>query len=180
MLRRNPEDIEAIAMIGFLYIKTDDIEKGIGQLKIAEKFKKPDSDFFFKFAMTIKDVPGQEGQAERLLKRAIKTNPDHIEALSQLGMLYEKQDRIEEAIKYFKLATKIPKQSPFAHYSLGLNFLKLKDQENAEFHFRQCILADKSHFGACFNLGLICFAKKDFLKSEKLFKNCIKLFPNSI
>lgn len=69
----------------------------------------------------------QEKEVERLLKRAVKTNPVHIEALTQLGMIYEEQDRSEEAIHYFKLASKIPKQSHIAHYSLGLNFLKLED-----------------------------------------------------
>lgn len=59
-------------------------------------------------------------RAEKLLKEAIKLDPDYAMAHLNLGMAYGQQELFEEAEKEFGIALKLDPRFVAAHYGLGL------------------------------------------------------------
>ena len=65
-----------------------------------------------------------------------------------VGIIYSDQDNITEAIRHFKKSTELDPSLFDAHFLLGQNYLKIKDNKNAKKEFQTVIkLSPESSFG---------------------------------
>ena len=61
-------------------------------------------------------------EVESLLNKAVKRDPKHFEAHYQLGALYERQKRYDEAIREYRLTVKLRPDFDRAYYRLGQTY----------------------------------------------------------
>jgi tetratricopeptide (TPR) repeat protein len=77
-------------------------------------------------------------EAERVFKRVLGTDPNHVQALNSLGyMLAERGERLQESIEYIKRALEIEPNNPAIIDSLGWAYFKLNQLDLAELHLRK-------------------------------------------
>lgn len=67
-----------------------------------------------------------------------------------------------------------------AQFQLGCIFERKKEFKQSIYYFKQCLLYDQSHFGACIHLATQLANSNEMTKAEKYFKHCLKLNPTSI
>lgn len=78
------------------------------------------------------------------------------------------------------MAGKFQKVNLQSHFYLGCQYEKRKELRSAIYHFKQCLLHDQAHFGACIHLATQLANVGEYGKSEKYFKHCIKLNKESV
>ncbi len=78
----------------------------------------------------IKKFTGNNAEAEQLYLTCIQRFPDFVQSYSNLVDLYREQNRDDEAKKIIDKGLLRQPNSPFLHYSLGLWYIRKKDQAN--------------------------------------------------
>jgi tetratricopeptide (TPR) repeat protein len=63
---------------------------------------------------------GDSGAAEAAFNRALEANPGNIEACNQLGILYRRAGRLDEARRYYEAALLHDPDYADAHWNLGI------------------------------------------------------------
>ena len=63
---------------------------------------------------------GDSSAAEAAFKRALDANPGNIEACNQLGILYRRAGRLDEARRYYEAALQHDPDYADAHWNLGI------------------------------------------------------------
>jgi tetratricopeptide (TPR) repeat protein len=80
----------------------------------------------------------QYAEAERVFKKLLATDPNHVQALNSLGyMLAERGERLQESVEYIKRALEIEPNNPAIIDSLGWAYFKLNQLDLAELHLRK-------------------------------------------
>jgi tetratricopeptide (TPR) repeat protein len=67
-----------------------------------------------------------------------------------------------------------------AYFYLGIIHEKKKDYKRSIQLFKQCLLYDTEHFGACIHLATLLANAGETQKAAKYFKHALKLVPNNI
>lgn len=75
---------------------------------------------------------GYDEEAVRLLRQAIETQPDLVEAYEALGVILSRQERYDEAIRLMETVLALDPDHVLAHTNLSVYYMKLGDKEKAE------------------------------------------------
>jgi len=121
---------------------------------------------------------GNLNEAEKCFKSLLDKNPDHLEALNDIGVVAFLKSDFEHALKYFKKALEIDKSYPDAIENYSKSLIALGDHLGALNFIRKS-----------FNLGIInskllnlmgeCFIEFKDLKSAKtVFEKSLSLYPD--
>lgn len=113
--------------------------------------------------------------AEIHFKKAIALEPKYAEAYANLGALYAKFKKYDEAIKLYEHSIKLKPSYAGAYTNLGNALNKIKRYEEAVFYHKAAISLDPkapNHYSNCAsaykNLGRFDQAKKLYLKAIEL------------
>ena len=60
--------------------------------------------------------------AENLYKETLKTNPNHVDAHNNLGIVFKELGELQKAVDCHQKAIQIQPEDAYAHYNLGLVF----------------------------------------------------------
>jgi len=74
---------------------------------------------------------GLYAEAEKLYLRALRSNPDSVEAYNRLGIALRRQGKFQEAERYYRLALTTRPNNPAIHYNLGVLHLNRQDVAEA-------------------------------------------------
>jgi len=102
---------------------------------------------------------GNLREAVRLYIHAIKSNPKHVDARNNLGIIYMSAGQLDDATNQFDAVLRIRKDHPKALSNLGLCYLKKGDVKNAINCFLNAIkvkpdcLPPYLHLAKCYMLG---------------------------
>jgi len=115
---------------------------------------------FFAFALAVEGparplskieqamVEEEWDRAELLLQNKLTTAPGSVEALSDLGTVYLRQNRLEDARKVLEKALSLDPANPFCHRTLGAVHLKAGRLKKAEQSFREAVRLNDEDAGA--------------------------------
>lgn len=122
----------------------------------------------------------QLDEAETLVKKLIKTEPSNAIANYFLGVILEKKNLSNKAIKYYELAV-VSKPDFFeAIYNIAVYQKKNKMFQKAEKNFKKCIKLKSDFAEAYNNLGIVLYELKKYEESIIHYNFAIKLKPNLI
>ena len=186
-LRRDNKNFYAHYRLGLCQIRNNMRDEGIKSLKTALKLSPNDLETQLKLAEVYLREEATLKDAKDIIKMVVRQNPNLCEGYIQLGRVYDKEGKHDDALETFKKALQIStldknnkKANLNAHFFTGCQYEQLKDPKQSIFHFKQCLLFDQSHFGACIHLATQLANSGDFPKAEKYFRHCIKLNPTSV
>ena len=110
-----------------------------------------------------------------LPKIIILDDPLSPEEHINLGVAYEKQGEIDNALKEYKLASK---KLPLAYLYMGNIYFQKNDFDEAESAYRKAIKKDSQNADAHNNLAWLYYTKKENLdEAEELALKAIELNP---
>ena len=92
--------------------------------------------------------------AEAAYRRAIELDPSLANALTNLGNLMFKRDRLSEAEQLYARALKIDPEQPEAYYNLGFLLFERGQVTQAIESFERALVSDPSFADAHFNLAM--------------------------
>ena len=101
-------------------------------------------------------LQGSRDQIERavpLLEESLRINPNHVEALNNLGVAYRKLGRFEDALRAHERAVQLAPGSPSAHNNLGGDAHALGRFEEALSHYDAALRLDPRFAVALRNRG---------------------------
>ena len=121
---------------------------------------------------------GELDKAERLYQRLLAANPNHVEALHFLGVLYHQRGRSERALKSIKAAIALAPGYADAHNNLG-NVLKETNQlELALRAYRRVVAINPQHADAWNNLGVLLRGQGHYDEAGKAYAQALELNPD--
>lgn len=82
--------------------------------------------------------------------------------MKNLGEIYQSENKIPEALKYYNKIIEIDPKNKFGLYFIGLCLQMQSDFEKAKDFYTQCLSIDKSNISAYHNMGNILYHEKKY------------------
>jgi Tfp pilus assembly protein PilF len=118
---------------------------------------------------------GDAAKAETLLNEAIAQQPQFGPAHNELGLLYMRAGRLEQALEEYKLAAKALPDDAFVQLNYGTALTQKKDFAEAEKQLRRALKRlDKSASGHMY-LGVALIGLKNIDEAERELQQAAKL-----
>ncbi|MGA9075582.1 MAG: tetratricopeptide repeat protein, partial [Candidatus Sulfotelmatobacter sp.] len=120
---------------------------------------------------------GRTDQAILCFQEALRSSPDHLIALSNLGNAYRLQKNWGEARKTFERALEASPSDPEANYGLGMVFAQADDPERAYEYLQKALKSRPAYPEALNNLGILYLRTQRRDEAVASFEECIRLAP---
>lgn len=111
--------------------------------------------------------------------KAIENSISHEGVYYNLGLINQKLQNFDKAIKYYNNATNINPNHSDTYNNLGLIYHKLGDINLAEKHFQKALSINPKSSAAFNNLGTVYLKSKRLINALKCYKQCIRLAKNN-
>jgi len=105
--------------------------------------------------------------------------PDDAELLYNIGILFEKQKKFEEAEQVYERAVELSPQADF-NYNLGEVYVERQKWDNAIDCFKKVLSEDTNDGNSYFNLGLCYMKKEEINMAIDNFQKAIEINPDDI
>jgi tetratricopeptide (TPR) repeat protein len=96
---------------------------------------------------------GKIAEAEQLLRSALRSNPNEVQALGLMGVILDAQNRYEEAERSYSQALKLAPGSAALYNNLGNHYLTRGMADRAQNSFLRVISIDPNHSNANLQLA---------------------------
>ncbi len=113
------------------------------------------------------------------LNAAIKLKPNYGDAEAQIGLVYYKLGRNDEALPYFKKSISTGKGNVSTLNNMAAIYFAKNDFENAKLYYEQAVTIDPYFKDAWGNLGITYAQLNDLVNAERVFLRAIELSPNN-
>lgn len=113
-------------------------------------------------------------EAEKLLQRAVKLDPNNTEYLMRLGFLYQSSNRLQDALQTYQKANQIDPDNTISHMNTGTILVQLKQFADAEKVFQKIITSDPNFFGGYRELAQL------YLKTGTKLPEALKLAKTAV
>ena len=123
----------------------------------------------------------QEGkfeEAEQLYKEILKTNPNNLTAMNNLGVLLRSLGKFDEAEASYKKAIELKPDYIDAHNNLGNVLKELGKFDEAEASYKKAIEIKPDYIEANNNLGVLQLSLGKLNEAEASYKKAIELKPD--
>jgi len=117
---------------------------------------------------------GDDNAALSLCKSILKNNPKDTNALNLSGIIYDKQDKKKQAIKFFLAAIKLTPNNPEINTNLATTYLGLDELDNAEKYLNKALSVAPDYSEAQYNLGNIHYKRNEFEQAKGLYEKTLK------
>lgn len=113
------------------------------------------------------------------LKTAIQLEPNNINAIYALAMLYQDTENPEQAIELYTRILEIDPQNKFAWHNRGyIEMILYQDYDNAIEFFTKAIDADNQYVEAHYNRGVAYELKGDRNNAAICYRTALQIDPN--
>lgn len=179
----DPSSANALFRLGWSQVRNEIKSDGLRNMRTATTMQDAPAMAFSKLGEVLMREGGKMNldEAEKLLKTAIRLDEQSSDSYACIARIYEKMERLDEAIKNYEMAISISgSPNVNAHFYLGVIYEKKKNYPKAILLLKQCLVLDKNHFGACIHLATVLANQGEHKKAAKYFKHCYSLDHNSI
>jgi len=130
---------------------------------------------FFQQGLALEEAGAPIEKAIEAYRKAAELNPGAAGALVNLGTIFYRQRKYEDAERQYQKAVEVDANYPLAHYNLGNLYDEQGDLTRAEQHYTTALELNPNYADAHFNLALLSERRGDFLKAVRHWKNYLKL-----
>jgi tetratricopeptide (TPR) repeat protein len=133
---------------------------------------------WFAMALEYDGDPTTRSQAMSAYQRTIALDPDHVEALINLGMLAYDAGQLAEAAQSFRRAVELQPENGIAQFNLGSVLEELGEFEQARQHLRLAVRHEPHHADARYNLAFVCEKLGALVEAREHWTVYVKLEPS--
>ena len=130
---------------------------------------------YFQQGLALEETGAPIENAIEAYRKAVELNPGAAGALVNLGTIYYRQRKYEEAESHYLRAIEVDANYPLAHYNLGNLYDEQGDLTRAEQHYTTALELNPNYADAHFNLALLSERRGDFLRAVRHWKSYLKL-----
>ena len=116
--------------------------------------------------------------AENLYNTILKIDPNHIDALNNLGLVSQVSGKSQKAINCYEKAIEIDSNYMHAHFNLGSIFYGMGESQKAISCYEKAIEIDPNHKDALNNLGVIFKELGNYPNAISCYEKVIEIEPN--
>ena len=174
--RYHPSQPEFYFELGRAYVKSGDLTKGLRWLDEALRIRGDFLPALKESGAALLDA-GELSRAAEVLEKASARDA---EALADLGNVYLRQGKFDQAQQVLQKAIGINPDLPAAHNLLGLERLRKNDPRGAEAEFREAIRIQPDLAEARNNLGNLLAEVGDLRQAIFHFKKAIAADPENV
>jgi tetratricopeptide (TPR) repeat protein len=116
--REFPDDVRALAALGFLYAQDDRRREALALFDRAAELAPGDAELAFNRGYLRQELNDHEA-AIAAFRRALEIHPDHDRALYGLALSLISLKRLDEAVPPLERNTRLQPMSPYGWYQLG-------------------------------------------------------------
>ena len=116
--------------------------------------------------------------AGNLYNEILKTNPNHVDARNNLGIILLKLGKLQIAKSCFEKAIEINPSYAITHNNLGLVYKNLVELQKAKICFEKAIEIDSNFIDAHNNLGIVLKRLGELQKAKSSFEKAIEISPS--
>lgn len=121
---------------------------------------------------------GHVAQAMVLYRRVLVIQPNHLEALNNLGNLLRKHQQPTEALLMFQRALALAPNLAEIHNNIGGVYFGLGQHQAALQSYQRAITLNPNMAQAYFNIGTLYQKQKNYLQAAKLYHQAVAINPN--
>jgi tetratricopeptide (TPR) repeat protein len=125
-----------------------------------------------------KQRAGNLKAAESLYKKILKKQPDNIDVLHMLGVIYSQFGNYDLAIKNIRKVLQLNPNNAQAYYNLGNIFRNKGRFDDAVSAYQKALKIDPNFTSAYYNLGIIWEEKREFDKAIECYQETLQLNPD--
>src|SRR5450432_1077743 len=133
---------------------------------------------WFAMALQYDENPATRAQAMSAYQETVALNPQHEEALINLGMLAYDAGQLAEAAQSFRLAVDLEPANAIAQFNLGSVLEELGEFEQARQHLRLAVRHEPHHADARYNLAFVCEKVGAAVEAREHWAVYVKLEPS--
>ena len=111
---------------------------------------------------------------------AIISDDSFVGAYLEMGKVFEKLNKVNEAIEQYEIVSKIDNPNPFALYRIACCHNKLGNLDLAISFYNKTIIEDPVHDGAWMSLSTIYFKQNDFIEAKNHLIKAIEIDTENI
>lgn len=159
---------------GLAYRNGGDLERAIATFKIAAALDpfNPNSHIILGWTQHLADQPGQAIQA---LSRALEQDPDQVQALNALGIVYLVDGQLTAAVETHQRAIALKPDNEIAHYNLSLAYERLDQLAPALGHAQTATELEPQNPHPWVALALIHAASGESDAAESAYRAALRL-----
>ena len=116
--------------------------------------------------------------AENLYKKILKTNPNHVSAHNNLGLIFHAYKDFPKARSYYQKAIQFQPDYADAHNNLGNVFKELGEHQKAKSCYQKTIEIQPNYAVTHYNLGIVFKALQEHQKAMCCYQKAIQIQPN--
>jgi tetratricopeptide (TPR) repeat protein len=170
--------IEEIKNIVSLY-EQNNID--LAELKIINLIKKDsNNDFLYNIYGLILLKKERLTEAEESFKKAIKLNPNYIEALNNLGIVLKDLKKNDEALKIYDQAINLDHNFSILHNNKGIVLKNMEKYKESILSYKTAVIQDPNYYDAYNNMGITYDKLNDLDLAILSFKKAILINKNYV
>jgi len=178
ILKRNPQNVPAVSVLGSLYLREEKLEKAKVCYEQQVRLKPQMAEGHLNLGSVLRRL-GDRARAEKEYRAALAVDPAMGEAAANLSRLLGESGRAEEGARTVEEALRAGAESADLHFQAGLFAAQRKDFEKARFHFTRCVALDPTRHPAMANLGRIAWQSGRVDEAIAQYQRAVRLAPGS-
>jgi len=176
VLSGDPENPEALYLIGMLALQTGFVQPATQYLIHALNFGNTQPDLFANLAMMLR-AQNNITDAHKVLLHGLSIIPDDVILMTMLGTLLRDTHHYDKSLKALQHAIELEEASP-SHLELARTLLAMDRQDQAEIHFKKSISLESNGTNNYFYGLFLAYAGQNEAAIEQ-FKKALTYDPNS-
>jgi tetratricopeptide (TPR) repeat protein len=134
---------------------------------------------WFALALQYEADPNSRTEAVDAYERVLASNPNHVDALINLGMLSYDGGDLEKAVACFRRAVGLEDDNAVARFNLGSVLEEMGELEEARQHLRLAVRLDVKYADAHYNLAFVCEKLGAPAEAREHWQRYVELDPGS-
>ncbi len=176
VLDLNPNNADALNLLGMVYFKNHHLDKALA-LHLAAVKNDPNVADFHNNLGTVYVQMGQLDDALEQFNLALKIDPSYIPAVSNIGNIYQRQEQFDKAIAQYNKALVINPNLSEPTRNIANILWQLNRLEEAEQVYTS-VMKDQDKDSQYFqHIGNIYHSQNKFLEAESAFKQGLAIDP---
>jgi len=173
----DPQNADAFYLKGYVLGEYGDTTKAIDAYRKAVQSNQLHYDALMQLGSIF--VKKDPVMAIGYFENALKAKPKSMEALYNLAMMYQENDKPDQAIRLYGDMLKIDPKNRFALYNSGYVYLVyLNNYTKAIDYFSRAFQADSTYADALFNRGYAYELSGDFTRARTDYNKVLKISAN--
>jgi tetratricopeptide (TPR) repeat protein len=150
-----------------------------GRARPASEAKVREAESWFERGLELEQTGAPPEEILEAYQRALKLDPDSAGAAVNLGTIYYRLRRWDDAERSYRQALEIDETYALAHFDLGNLFDERGDAERAASHYQAALKLNPNYADAHYNLALLSQTRGDAMKAVRHWKAYLKLDGSS-